>query len=151
MLLRSPHAPRLAAGLLTKAFMVTAIGCGSSGPVVAPVQGKVTWNGEPLPNVLVEFQPVEKGSPAVGYTDDAGRYKLRFSRDKWGATPGTHTVRINHDWEKGSDAPRPTFRIPAKYHSKTELKGEVGKGSNTLDFALVGPVVQASPPGRVRR
>lgn len=43
-------------GLVLALFAVCFVGCsGSSGPVTAPVSGKVTLNGEPLPDATINF------------------------------------------------------------------------------------------------
>ena len=65
-------------GQLACASLVIALsltGCGSDGPERGVVTGKVTLNGDPLPNADVEFQP-EEGSPSYGMTDEKGRYDL---------------------------------------------------------------------------
>ena len=42
------------------------VGCGNSGPEVARVYGKVTYNGEPVTKGNISFSPVDPttGSPA---------------------------------------------------------------------------------------
>jgi hypothetical protein len=112
-------------------------GCGQSGPELATVAGDVRFDGKPLRDVLVEFQPTAgKGSPSIGYTDQAGHYELRFSASRIGAMPGEHLVRINHDYDPGSGEPKPEFKIPREYNAKSTLKREVAKGENTIDFDL---------------
>lgn len=112
------------------------LGCGQSGPATARVTGIVKINGEPTPYIMVEFQPLENGSPSIGYTDGQGRYDLQFTRDRWGAMLGEHRVRLDWDYEPGADVPRPPFKIPAKYNGQTELRAEVKSGSNKHDFDL---------------
>ncbi len=112
-------------------------GCGSSGPTIAPVVGKVLLDGSPLEGVMVEFQPTDKGRPSVGYTDEEGTFKLRYSRERWGALPGTHIVRVDFDHDAGSGTPRPSFKIPRRYNVESELTQEVVKGNNVVELALV--------------
>ena len=127
---------------LTKSVAIALLGltfqgCGKSGPELADVSGSVTMDGKPLPDVMLEFQPTGgKGSPSIGYTDKNGEYRLRFSRDKWGAVPGEHVVRIDFDYDPGSDAPKPPFKIPAQYNKKSDLRRTLEPGSNSLSFEI---------------
>jgi len=114
-----------------------ATGCGHAGAELADVSGTVRIDGQPLPNVLVEFQP-EEGSPSYGTTDAEGYYYLKYSKDRDGARPGKHVVRIkaaevlNEDGEPVQS----NVKIPARYYRKSELSAVVESGRNTLDFDL---------------
>lgn len=122
---------RLAAGLAGLAVL----GCGQTAPSLADVAGSVTLDGKPVSNVMVEFQPVNGGgSPSIGYTDLDGVYRLRFTRERWGALPGTHLVRIDFDLE--SHDRRPGLPIPAKYNRDSTLRRELRPGHNHLMFDL---------------
>ena len=108
-------------------------GCTKAGPQLALVEGTVLLDGQPLPNAEVEFQP-EKGRPSIGATDADGKYKLRFSRDKWGAQVGKHKVQITTFSPEGEGKFKE--RIPARYNKATELSIEVKTGPNWRDFDL---------------
>ncbi len=62
------------------AIAVLFTGCGSSPPDIVPVQGVVTLNGVPLPDVEVRFLPLIQGFggeyTATGITDENGRFVL---------------------------------------------------------------------------
>lgn len=132
-----PLLSRYAAPSLVALFVLSSlVGCGQSGPKLATVSGVVTVNGEPTPFVMVEFQPEENGSPSIGYTDGDGRYTLQFSRDRRGAMLGKHVVRLDFDYDPGSDDARPPFKIPAKYNRSSEIRVEVASGSNSHDFEI---------------
>lgn len=112
-------------------------GCGQSGPKLADVEGVVTLDGKPLEGVMLEYQPQGgKGSPSVGYTDKNGKYRLRFSRERWGAVPGTHVIRIDHDWEPGNDQPKPAFKIPPRFNKQSDIRRDLQAGLNTVSFEL---------------
>ena len=122
---------RIAAGLAGLAVL----GCGQTPPNLADVAGSVTLDGKPVSNVMLEFQPVDGGgSPSIGYTDLDGVYRLRFTRERWGALPGTHLVRI--DFDVDSHDRRPVFPIPAKYNRDSTLRRELRPGHNHLMFDL---------------
>ncbi len=128
-------------------------GCGGSGEDLAPVQGTVTLDGNPLPDALVEFElePGENvyqrtsGSSSRGRTDADGRYTLKYTHDSEGALVGKHVVRITTrrmtiDAE-GKEVSVPE-RLPPQFNLKSELTAEVKPGSNPIDFQLK---LQAAP------
>ncbi|MFN3158053.1 MAG: hypothetical protein ACE37I_01985 [Rubinisphaera brasiliensis] len=119
-------------------------GCGgaSDTPPLGTVSGTVTWNGEPLQDAYLTFQP-ETGRASIGRTDSNGQYSLAYTGDKNGALVGKHTVMITTATEgysdesgEGNDRPAREEILPAKYHSASELTAEVTSGSNTIDFDL---------------
>ncbi|MFW6171784.1 MAG: carboxypeptidase-like regulatory domain-containing protein [Planctomycetota bacterium] len=139
---------------------LTCVGCGSGGPEVGKVSGKVTMDGEPLDNALVTFTPVDGGRPSTGKTDENGNYTLAYA-DRMGALVGKHQVRvttltevegedmseIGSDSEaymkqatggSASDYDNATVSepIPAKYNTETELTRDVESGKNTIDIEL---------------
>jgi len=110
-------------------------GCGGS-PPLAPVEGVVRVNGQPLHGAEIEFQP-EEGLPSMATTDAQGRYKLRYSRDRFGAVSGKHTVRIRAGIvEDAQGNALPTIKIPAEYNERSTVQREVVPGSNMFDFDL---------------
>lgn len=122
-------------------------GCGGSGERLAPVEGTVTLDGEPLANARVEFELSAEnpsygkvsGSAAYGRTDAKGRYKLKYTHEKNGAPVGKHVVRITTrdttiDAE-GNEVQVPE-RLPRKYNLDSELTAEVKPESNNIPFAL---------------
>jgi hypothetical protein len=110
-------------------------GCGPSGPETYPVSGTVTWNGGPLPEGHIVFDPVD-GSVAP----DAG--KIENGKFELQAQPGEKRVEIDATRESGEvdpvmhAAPREAY-IPSKYNSETILKATVtAGGDNTFTSAL---------------
>jgi len=124
--------------LLTLLLVTIALGCSSaSGPKTAPVQGKITMAGKPLPNVGVTFLPEGRGPTASGNTNENGEFTLRTVRPGDGAVIGAHHVVIGSAEEgprkKGSPA------IPEKYgrFDTTDLTAEVKPGqTNVFTFDL---------------
>ncbi len=124
-------------GILPLAIFV---GCGSSGPELAPVSGRVTLDGDPVSSALVLFQPEASGSPSYGATDRDGRYELGYKRGQQGALIGWHSVRIEADnvisGPNGESMKRPKL-VPSRYKTQSELRREVVAGKhNTFDFEL---------------
>jgi len=60
---------------------------------MAKVTGRVTLNGQPLANAAVTFVP-ETGRPAMGVTDEEGRYVVTTFEKNDGALPGQYRVTI---------------------------------------------------------
>jgi prepilin-type N-terminal cleavage/methylation domain-containing protein len=113
---------------------------------MAPVSGKVTMDGKPLPKVVVTFAPVgtkenrNVGPTASAVTDAEGRYALKLDAGKPGAVVGKCrvyiTTRLDDRAKSGGDepdAPGPFRRtakekIPAKHSRQTELIFDVPAG-----------------------
>lgn len=124
-------------------------GCGrGDGLKLAPVEGVVTLDGQPLPGARVEFNPKElaalpkKGEPVGGgsfaFTDDSGRYILRFDNQRNGAVPGVHSVKVaTAGYAEVPDGARPEpEKVPPKYNLRSQLSFEVREGTNTIDLKL---------------
>jgi hypothetical protein len=115
------------------------------------VTGKVTLDGEPLPNAVVSFMPVdEQGSPTLAVTDRRGAYTLEQTADVPGAPAGKYTVRITTYREGRPEADPPVAgaaeKVPAHYNIRSTLTAEVRPGENVVDFELSseGEIIQ--PP-----
>ncbi|WP_040352914.1 carboxypeptidase regulatory-like domain-containing protein [Blastopirellula marina] len=108
-------------------------------PEVAPVTGTVTLDGKPLNNATLKFQPTA-GRPSTGLTNEQGQYSLRYNIDLDGAKLGDHSVTITtyQEFDDPSNPSKPASpeRLPAKYHTKSELVAEVTAGDNVVDFDL---------------
>ena len=109
------------------------------------VTGKVTLDGQSLPNVTVRFE----GPPnrfADGKTDANGNYRLMYDSNQAGCLPGEKKVKIMSGpvgEASGEDAPsegaaaKPAAAIiPAKYNSSTELRADVSPSNKSFDFDL---------------
>lgn len=125
---------RICLGLIAISVLV---GCAGDHPDVGSVTGKVTLDGQPLSKATVTFQP-SSGRASYGVTEDDGSYRLDYMDGVKGALIGQHkvTVRTEIPGEDGQP-PIAKEKLPAKYHSRTELTADVKAGSNTFDFPLV--------------
>lgn len=125
-------------------FVVTTTGC-SSGDF-GTVTGKVTADGNPLPNAMVTFFPQPDGRTSSGLTDENGEYELTYSRQQQGALKGEHMVRITTAIAEGEYGDKiAEEKIPAKYNLSSELTKEVKGGRNVIDFDLdlKGRIIQS--------
>ncbi len=122
-------------------FLVILVGCGETALYrLANVEGLVTFDGKPLAQAIVTFQPIAAaGSETAGpgsaaRTDSEGRYVLETVRtDEPGAVVGPHRIIIMPI--KFGDNPAPD--LPARYNSETTLTFEVeAEGTQSADFQL---------------
>jgi hypothetical protein len=127
-------------------------GCGPSGPELAAVTGTVTRNGEPLPEMNVEFRP-ESGRPSTGRTNEQGVYVLQYTSEQAGAIPGQHTVRIS----SSPEIPPPGFQGQVRLLAN-EIDSviwpepvTVNSGENPIDFDLSQVQEKPSRPRRGTR
>lgn len=112
------------------------VGCGEKRPPLAPVSGTVTLDGDPLPDVSVEFYPEAGGRPGRGVTDADGKYELVFDSGVRGGQVGMNKVTITTMWPDGEPPPGQTDPVLPKYNSKSTLTEEIVKGQNVIDFSL---------------
>ena len=109
-------APLLPVGLLLLVFA----GCGPSsassvGVPTSPVQGKVTYKGQPLTKGRVIFEPDGKGKEAFGDIQPDGTFVLTTYKKDDGAVLGNHRVSITVAGKA----------LPMKYGSPNTSKLEV--------------------------
>lgn len=141
-----------AAGLVG---LLCSAGCGSGKNSVetVPVRGKVSYNGEPVTEGTLSFEPVhdhEGGEgartrrPAIGVIQADGTYEMSSFEAKDGVVPGEYKVAIQS--YKGGPSPEdPTaaeeWLIPKKYGNSSEsgLTAKVPAdetGAVEIDFEL---------------
>ena len=123
---------------------LTLAGCGATGPGMAQVTGKVTYQGKPVPKGTVSFVPTAPGGRnATGQIVESGEYRLQTENPGDGALTGDYNVSISArdnavlDYIPKKPIP-PKYLAPAKYENPTTsgLKATVKSGSNTVDFDL---------------
>lgn len=116
-------------------------GCGSNGPTLYKVTGKITMDGEPLKNAEVRFLPIPKGNepvrPSSAMTDDKGNYTLEYSSKKSGAKPGSYQVFVSTKRKAMPEVPAVPESVPDVYNTKTRLEAEIDDKTRTFNFDLV--------------
>lgn len=122
-------------------------GCGSSGPEMARVYGKVTYQGQPVPKGTISFVPVDavNGNPATGVLQSDGSYTLQTVEPGDGARLGEYRVAISTitedqilDYIPKTPPPKPKPLIPEKYSdpATSGLTATVKSGTNDIPFVL---------------
>lgn len=120
-------------------LLLLAAGCGRS----ASIEGKVTFDGQPVENGTIAFEPADGQGATIGGGIEGGRYAVS------GQSGGKKVVRIRasrktgRQIETGPPAPPGTMvdevesYIPAIYNSQSTLTCEVAAGGvSRHDFEL---------------
>jgi hypothetical protein len=130
-------------------LVAAAVGCDDK-PAVAPVSGKVLYNGEPLPYGNIMFQPAQ-GQTAGAVIQPDGSFRLSTFREYDGAIVGSHKVSVACYSAQsaaakakriGGEVSLGESLLPAKYSflDQSGLTAEIGpEGSDSLVFELMGP------------
>ncbi len=92
------------------------------------VSGKVTLNGKPLANAIVQFHGPNAAVTGKGSTDETGSYQIRP-----GIVPGTYRVTIQ---SKKGNAAEASVRENFQNSQTTPLTMQIKNGANTFDFDL---------------
>ena len=86
------------AGSLTALLLLILSGCSNPDSKYSMVEGTVTFNGQPLSEATVSFQPVSsEGEAASGLTDASGKFTLTSAGATGGgrgALPGEYKVTV---------------------------------------------------------
>lgn len=123
---------------------IVAVGCADGAPSVAPVQGKVTFNGQPLTTGRVMTMPAA-GRGAGGEIKRDGTFELTTPDYGDGAIPGAHKVAVRAFDESGATDPEfasGKSLIPARYANPmtSGLMIEVtADGENAPTLELTSP------------
>jgi len=130
--------------LLSAPGLLLVGGC-QRGPDRYEVAGTVLYDGQPLDNGVIYFEPQDGQGSMDGATITNGAYVI--PKDK-GLMPGRYKVTIvGGDGSSGSgkaepESPRPGFipgkeRIPAEYNTRSNVIKEVKPTNpNTFDFDI---------------
>jgi hypothetical protein len=123
--------------------LATALGCsqGDGRVAVHPVEGQLTWNGQPLPNAFVVLHPKDPTDtrvlPARAQTDAAGKFQVTTYEQADGAAVGEYkvTVEFYRPIKNGSGfEPGPNVLPPKLARPDTsEISVRVAEGKNTLE------------------
>ena len=122
------------------ALLLLPAGCGGGGAGLGSVEGTVTFDGQPLANAIVSFEPADEAGERSSYdgqTDESGHYVLHATASQKGAELGEYIVQITMP-KLASDDPnaKTAVKIPEKYNTRSELKATVKEGDNTFDWPL---------------
>ena len=140
--------------VLVLPLALSLLGCGGEaaykGDRRYAVQGTVKYNDQPVSSGMISFIG-ETGDNAKQFATGGpildGKYSIESNK---GPNAGKYQVIVR--WSKPTGKKRKDSDtgemidevkevIPKKYNEVTELRAEIGGGSNTFDFDLKGPAV----------
>lgn len=107
-------------------------GCGSPESSIAPVRGRVTWNGTPLVGGDVLFMPTSVGKPARGKIQRDGTFIMTTKIDFDGAFICRHEVEV-HNAEFATGLKFEADRARRELLAKPRVV-EVVAGENSIDL-----------------
>ena len=118
--------------------IVTLTSCGRVSNIV-PVSGKVTLDGEPVPNVAINFGPLTGGMDGAyasyGKTDSQGRYTLKLvDNGQAGASIGKNRVTLNEYSDGPVSAVKVQFKLPPTARDGTMQFDVPRGGTDAADF-----------------
>jgi hypothetical protein len=126
--------------LLFSLVVVCVAGC-SNEPRVVEVSGVALYEGKPVPNLLITFEP-DGGRPSWGITSAEGRFTLEYTATEKGAMVGTHKVTAVYraatpDDEMSGKGQTPAVKaVQAKYGdaAKTPMRLEIKQPEKNLEL-----------------
>lgn len=130
------HTKRNRLGQVCLLAMILSVGCGPSGPRTYPVEGTISFDGQPIEEGYVTFAPQQRGETPVAGPIKAGKYALRV-------TEGDKRIEVQASQFVGPENPIMGLRakeqyIPDRYNVESELKATVtADGENEFDFELL--------------
>jgi hypothetical protein len=123
--------------LVAVVVATSTVGCGGDRSDTVPVEGTVTYRGEPLANAALTFFP-ESGRPTTVPADSGGAYSAELP-------PGDYAVIVNLSaklppgWREGDPLPPPKVVLPTIYttRAKSTLTAHVDTTpTGPVDFEL---------------
>lgn len=149
---------RLLAAVAGVSLLAACWGCsGSSSLDTIPVQGRVTYKGQPVTQGTITFLPLNAAEgtprrPATGVIQPDGSYRLATLSPDDGAVPGEYQVVIvsitSGPTPENPDAPE-VWAIPKHYGNptQTDLKASIpADASGPLEFDFTLQDSAAAPP-----
>ncbi len=128
--------------VLSLLVIACTIGCGGG---QATVEGQVTFDGQPVEQGTIVFEPADGAGAVAGGTIQNGKYRLGAEEQ---LTPGSKIVRIKamrttgKKIKAGPPAPEDAMEdevqqyIPPRYNEQSTLTHQVEAGKGTQNFEL---------------
>ena len=131
------------------ALSILLAGCGEDDnrKMVFPVQGRLTFNGQPMKKALISFHPLEDSDPEplrpTAEADQDGKYRLTAYITNDGAPAGKYAVTIywpapvKNPADENSDSwPADLLRGAYSNQATSRLRATVQERENVIDFSL---------------
>ncbi len=112
------------------------VGCGRESSGV-PVQGAVSYNGQPIAHGALMFFPPH-GRAIATSTNATGEYAVTLAPGRYEVTVNA-SVRLPEGWKEGDPVPPQEIVLPTQYTTriKTPLQATIASsGEQSIDFDL---------------
>ncbi len=124
-------------------------GCSSGDFPTAPVSGRVLCEGQPVPYVMIFFEPMQTGKSALvgrqglATADDKGNFVLHTYDTNDGAVIGHHRVRVGPPHSED----HPNYKCACVLNSEVDVtEVDVKAGKNQFDIVLKKRTGREPPP-----
>ena len=134
---------RFTSFIWTGVFLAGVLGCGGNPDQygVVPVRGVITCKGVPMAKAFVNFTPLDQedrkegrpGRPALGVTDEEGKFELTTYENGDGAIVGKHRVSVGPYSATEVDNPDAVKKFPC-INSTMEIEVKPGMGEVKIEF-----------------
>jgi hypothetical protein len=114
------------------------VGCGGAKTKV-DVTGTVSYQGKPIENGAIRFEPIDRKLQPSGDNIRNGVYRVTLPVGTAKITiTGSEKIGMKKLYPTPDSPTRPIFKqfVPDKYNDKTELSAEITSGTSRLDFDL---------------
>jgi hypothetical protein len=136
--------------VLSTLHLVLFMGCGAAGDFpTAPTTGRVLCEGQPVPHVMVFFEPLQTGKAALvgkqgfAIAEADGTFSISTYGEKDGAVIGHHRVRVGPPHRQDF----PNFKCDCYLNSEVDLiEVDIKKGKNEFELVLKKKTGREPPP-----
>jgi hypothetical protein len=112
-------------------------GCGQQYDTLS-VKGRVTYDGQPVPDMIVQFQP-EEGRASQAGTKADGSFEMVYTIDTMGVEPGKHQVTVSWSPPTDEDGLKPSElaqKVLDDFKAKGPIEIVVEKPQDSLEIKL---------------
>jgi len=112
------------------------IGCDTSYDVL-PVKGTITYDGEPVPELLIQFAP-EGGRASTGSVKADGTFELGYTIDQMGVEPGKHTITVVHEspTDEAGEVPELTQKALDDFETNGPIEATIDSPQENFEIKL---------------
>lgn len=119
------------------AVLAIPAGCSKSTSPIVPVKGVLTFQGKPIPQVYLRFEPDDLATKAtsMAVTDAQGRFELFL-----GSTPGVYRGKVKVYCDDPLAAMGARTKVPAEIEAAYRaLCAKYGNGKSTYELSIDKP------------
>lgn len=120
--------------LIVLALLTTLAGCSKSNSAICQVKGRLTYKGQPIPQVYLRFEPDDLTAKAtsMAMTDAHGRFEMFM-----GSTPGVYRGKVKVFCDDPLAAMGAKSQVPKDIEpTYRELCSKYGAGKSTFELTI---------------